>query len=115
MAWTIGVVFEVQSGGSDSNGGGFVTGASGVDRSQATTAHATLTAASVVNATTTIIDVDSGDYTCSADDVGNFLQITGGTATAGFYEIKSRSAQQWTLDRSAGTAAQTVVVLWVAA
>ncbi len=102
-------VWEVESGASDDNGGGFVSSASGTDRSQQTSAHATLTAASLVNATTTIIDVDSGDYTCLDADIGNILQITGGTATAGFYEITARSSQQWTLDRSAGTVGQTVV------
>lgn len=101
--------WEVQTGGSDDNGGGFVPGASGTDYSQQTASQATLSTASVVNSTTTIIDVDSGDYTCTDNDVGNILQITGGTATAGYYEITARSAQQWTLDRAAGTAGQTVV------
>lgn len=109
MALSANTVWEVRQGGNDGNGGGFVTGASGTDRSQQDAAHATLTTASVVNSTTTIIDVDSGDYTCTDADVGNILQITGGTATAGYYEITARSGQQWTLDRSAGTAGQTVV------
>lgn len=109
MALDAATVWEVQTGGSDNNGGGFVAGASGTDRSQGTSAHATLSTSSVVNATTTIIDVAAGDYTCTDADVGNILQITGGTATAGYYEITARSAQQWTLDRSAGTAGQTVV------
>lgn len=109
MALSGEVWFEVRSDGNDNNGGGFKQGATGTDRSQQAASHATLTAASLVNATTTIIDVDSGDYTCTDADVGNLLQIHGGTATAGTYEITARSAQQWTLDRSAGTAGQTVV------
>jgi len=103
------LVWEVQTGGSDDNGGAFVSGGSGTDYSQQTSAQATLTTASVVNSTTTIIDVDSGDYTCTDSDVDNVIKITGGTATAGRYRIVSRSGQQWTLDRSAGTAGQTVV------
>jgi hypothetical protein len=109
MAINAAVQWECQSGGDDNNGGGFNPNASGTDYSQQTTAQATLTTASLVNATTTKIDVDSGDYTCTDNDVGNVIQIYGGTATAGFYEITARSAQQWTLDRACGTAGQTVV------
>jgi hypothetical protein len=105
------VEFEVRNGGNDSNGGGFKAGASGVDRSLQDAAHAVLTAASVVHTTTTQVNVDAGDYTVTADDVGNLLQITGGTATADLYEITAVDTgnNRWTLDKSAGTAGQTVV------
>lgn len=114
MALSAAIQWEVQTGGSDLFGGGFKAGASGTDytTSAPTVAHATLSAASLVNATTSRIDVNAGDYTVAAGDVGNVLQITGGTATAGFYEITAINqggANQWTLDRSAGTAGQTVV------
>lgn len=114
MAISANTLIEVRAGGSDTaNGGAFVTGASGTDRSLQDAAHATLSTSSVVNSTTTKIDVDSGDYTVIAADVGNFLQITGGTATAGFYEITAvdtvASPKTWTLDRSVGTAGQTVI------
>jgi hypothetical protein len=71
----------------------------------------TLSASSVIHSTTTQINVAVGDFTVSANDVGNVLQITGGTATAGFYEITVADVanNRWTLDRSAGVAAQTVV------
>ena len=97
--------------GSDNNGGGFKAGATGVDRSQQNGAFASLTTLSLVHTTTTQINVSLTDYTVSADDVGNVLQITGGSATAGFYEITAVDVgnNRWTLDRSAGTAAQTVV------
>lgn len=109
MALSTNTVWEVRSGGSDINGGGFVTGASGSDFSQQTSPQATLTVNSVVNSTTTIIDVDAGDYTCTDDDVGNTLHIhADGSATEGWYRITARSSQQWTLDRSAGTAGQTL-------
>ena len=111
MALSSAIVIEVRTTGSDNNGGGFKTGATGTDRSQQNGAFATLTAASVVHTTTTQINVSLGDFTVSAADVGNLLQITGGTATPGFYEITVVDVpnNRWTMDRSVGTAAQTVI------
>ena len=109
MAINAAAQWECQVGGDDNNGGGFNPNASGTDYSQQTTAQATTTTATVVNATTSRIDVDSGDYTCTDADIGNIIQIYGGTATSGFYEITGRSGQQWFLDRAVGTAGQTVV------
>lgn len=107
------IVFEVENGASDTNGGGYKTGAvGGTDWSMQTTPHATLTVLSVVGATTTRITVSPTDYTVASTDVGNLVRITGGTATAGLYEITggtTGAGQFWTLDRSAGTAGQTVV------
>lgn len=110
MALSADTVWEVRTDGDDGNGGGFVTGASGVDRSQQAASHATLSMSSVVHTTTTQINVDAGDHTVHADDVGNILQVTGGTATAGFYQITAVDTgnNRWTVDRSVGTAAQTV-------
>lgn len=111
MALAAATVLEVRTGGSDNNGGGFVTGTSGTDRSLQDAAHATLTVLSIIHTTTTQINVSLTDFTVSAADVGNLLQITGGTATAGVYQITTADVpnNRWTLDRSAGTAAQTVV------
>lgn len=112
MALSANTVFEVRTTGSDSSGGGFVTGAAGTDRSQQAAAHATLSAASVVHTTTTQINVAAGDYTVTdPGDVGNLLQITGGTATAGFYQITVADVanNRWTVDRAAGAAGATVV------
>lgn len=110
MALSANIVFEVRTAGSDSNGGGFNSGASGTDRSQQNAAHATLTTSSTVHTTTTQINVAVGDYTVTTGDVGNLVQVTGGTATAGFYEITAVDTgnNRWTVDRSVGTAAQTV-------
>jgi hypothetical protein len=110
MALAAELVWELRTTGSDNSGGAFKAGASGVDRSQQNAAHATMTTASTVNATTTIINVNAGDYTVTADDVGNVLQVTGGTATAGFYEITAADTtnNRWTVDRAVGTAGQTV-------
>lgn len=111
MALSANTVWEIRTTGNDNNGGAFVTGASGSDFSQQNAAQATLSAASTINAVTTIINVALGDYTVTANDVGNLLQITGGTATAGFYQITVADTinNRWTVDRSAGTAGQTVV------
>lgn len=110
MAINAATVWEVRQDGADTNGGGFKSGASGTDRSQQAAAHATLTTASTVHTTTTQINVAVGDYTVTAADVGNLLQITGGTATAGFYEITVADTvnNRWQVDRAVGTAGQTV-------
>lgn len=110
MAHSANTVWEVRTTGSDDNGGAFQTGASGTDFSQQNGPQATLTAASVVNATTTRLDVSAGDYTVEAADVGNMVKVAGGTATPGFYQITAATtgaANQWTVDRSLGTAGQT--------
>lgn len=111
MALNAAAVWEIRTTGSDDNGGAFRTGASGTDFSQQDAAQATLTAASVVHSTTTQINVAVGDYTVTNNDVGNHLNITGGTATAGVYEITTVDIpnNRWTVDRSVGTAGQTVV------
>lgn len=116
MAISAAIEWDVQGGvGSDNNGGGYKAGAGGTDYSQVgATPHATLTVLSVVGASTSDIMVSTVDYTIAATDVGNVVQVTGGTATAGFYEIQSittgaTGVQKWTVDRSVGTAAQTVV------
>lgn len=111
MAISANTVFEVRTGGSDSNGGGFVSGASGVDYSLQDAAQVTIdlvTNTAVVHTTTT--QITFALYTPSANDVGNSLNITGGTATAGLYNITAVDVpnKRWTLDRSVGTAAQTV-------
>lgn len=109
MALSANTVLEVRADGSDNNGGGFVTGATGIDRSQQASAHATLTTASTVHTTTTQINLAVGDFTVSAADVGNLYQSTGGTATAGTYQITAVDVgnNRWTVDRAVGTAGQT--------
>lgn len=110
MAISAAFVWEVRTDGNDANGGGFKTGASGTDRSQQAAAHVTIdgaTITAVVHTTTTQLNITG--YTVIAGDVGNCVNINGGTATAGRYEITAVDTgnNRWTLDRSAGTAAQT--------
>ena len=72
------IVREVPSCRSDSNGGGFKAGATGKNRSQQTAALPTLSASSVIHSTNTQINVAVGDFTVSAADFGNVLQVTAG-------------------------------------
>lgn len=111
MALSGAIVWEVRTTGSDSNGGGFKAGASGTDYSQQDSPQLTIDGATVsatVHTTTAQINVSGSSL--SATHVGNTLQITGGTATAGFYEITAVDTgnNRYTLDRSAGTSGQTV-------
>lgn len=110
MALSNQTALDVWPTGDDANGGGFVAGASGVDRSNQAAAHCTLTTASVVHTTTTQINVDAGDYTVSADDVGNQAQLSIDGAALAPFQITAVDVgnNRWTVDRSAGTAGQTV-------
>lgn len=110
MALSSAIVWEVQTGGHSDNGGGFKTGASGTDRSQSTSPHVTIDGATItatVHTTTTQLNISG--YTVATADVGNIVKITGGTATAGYYEITAVDTgnNRWTLDRSAGSSSQT--------
>lgn len=105
------VEWDVESGGSDSNGGGFNTASSGTDRSQQTGAFVafngtTITATTSGISTTIVI----AGYTVVNGDVGNILNVTGGTNfTTGRYEVASvnTSLNTWTLDRNATSGAGT--------
>lgn len=106
MAISASTVFEVRpTNGADTSGGGFVTGASGTDRSQQNAAQITYTDL-VIGATTT--ELTSAAFPFSAAEVGNIIQITGGTGfTVGFYQVVSVSVITATMDRSVGTGAST--------
>ena len=102
-------VWDVQQAGSNNNGCFFVTGASGTDGSKSTTPLATITTLSLVNATTTILNVSLTDYTVAATDVGNGFHNTGGTANVDWFEIVSvdTGTNSWTVDKSLGTVGET--------
>lgn len=93
----------MQTGGNSANGGGYKAGAGGTDRSQSTSPHVTFDGATITatsDAAGTVLTISG--YTVLAGDVGNVLQISGGTNyTTGFYEITSvnTGANTWTLDR----------------
>jgi len=100
-------VFEVRpTNGSDSNGGGFVTGASGTDFSQQNSAQYTFTDLASTVGTTNPCVVSSASHNFVAADVGNVMQISAGTNwTTGFYQIVSVASNNATLDRACGSTA----------
>ncbi len=106
MALSTLTVFEVRPGGADTNGGGFVDGASGTDYSQQDAAQ--FSGIDLAIDATTNTKVTSPTHNFVATDVGNIFQITAGTGfTIGFYQIVSVASNAATLDRSAGTLGST--------
>lgn len=106
MAIALGTVWEVRATGSQVNGGGFYNRNPGtsVDYSQQDTAELTLTDLAT-DAAGTGLSSATGGFT--AEMVGNIIQISGGTLTAGWYEITAYTdTNNVTIDRSAG-ASQT--------
>jgi len=104
-------VVEVRTGGSDSNAGYFNPSGSspGTDYSQQDAAQVVIdgtTITAVVQATTTQLLITGASV---ANWNRNGLRISGGTATAGVYEITAVNSGTGviTLDRSAGTSTQT--------
>src|SRR3989338_8129890 len=105
MALPATTVWEVRTDGNDANCGGFVTGASGTDRSQQAAAQIAYTAL-VIGGTTT--ELTSAAFPFSAAEVGNILNVTGGTGfTTGWYQVVSVAAGVATMDRSVGTGGST--------
>jgi hypothetical protein len=114
MALSAGCVFELRSVGDDLNGGGFnpAGGSPGTDYSQQTAAQVTIDGATIsatIHTTTTQMTLVG--HTVTAADNRNIIYISAGTATnKGRYEITAVDTvnNRWTLDRSIGTAAQTI-------
>jgi hypothetical protein len=106
MALPAGSVWEVRPGvGSDTNGGGFVTGSSGTDYSQQNSKNTVgsdiSTTDAVGNGTTTLTSA-TGNF--STGIVGNIIFLSGSGITTGWYQVTARgSAISITLDRSPGT------------
>lgn len=101
-------VWEVQTGGSDANGGMFDPSVTspGTDYTYGAGQNAIVYSDLVIQATTT--QVASAGRSFVAADVGNTINIVSGTGfTTGRYNIRSVSSGIATLDRSAGTAAST--------
>jgi hypothetical protein len=104
MALAAATVWEVRTTGNNANGGAFVTGASGTDRSQQAAAQIAYT--DLVLATTTTLTSALNPF--SAAEVGNILNITGGAGfTTGWYQIVSVSVVTATIDRVGGTLGST--------
>jgi len=107
-------VWEVRTAGTDTNGGGFVTGSSGTDMSQFNNKNAASctqcqsatvnisTTDAVTNGTTTIT---SATANFSSAIVGNIIYVTGGTGsiTAAWYQVTTfTNATTILVDRSTG-------------
>jgi hypothetical protein len=110
MSLSAATVFEVRQPGSDTNGGGFVAGASGTDFSQQNAAQIAVTDA-VTNGTTTITSATAG---FGATHVGNIIYVAGGTGSvaAQWYQVVSvTNATTIVVDRSTGLTAGTGVTL----
>jgi hypothetical protein len=99
-----GTTWEIRlSNGSDTNGGGFVTGASGTDYSQQNPPQVSYTDLTVQSTTTTF---KSATYPPQAAYVGNIIQVTSGSGcTTGFFEITAvnTGTSVYTVDRSLGS------------
>lgn len=89
MALSASTVWEVRTGGNDTNSGGFVTGSSGTDWSQQNSAQYATTDA-VANGTTTITSASANFGT---DVVGNIMYLAGGSGslTAVWRQITART------------------------
>lgn len=101
-------VWEVRTAGSDTNGGGYVSG--GTDWSQQDTPQYSVTDG-VTAGTTSIVSATAAFGT---DVVGNIMYVQGGTGAvvAGWYQIISRTnATTVVVDRSTGLTAGTGVTL----
>lgn len=110
MALSANTVWELRTGGADTNGGGFVTGASGTDHSQQDAAQYSVTDG--VTAGTTTITSATANF--GTDVVGNIIYVQGGTGSvaANWYQITARTdASTITVDRSTGLTAGTGVTL----
>ena len=110
MALSGATVLEVRLTGSDTNGGGFVTGATGTDWSQQDTAQYSVTDG--VTAGTTTITSATANF--GTDVVGNIMYVQGGTGSvvAGWYQITARTnSTTITVDRSTGLTSGTGVTL----
>ncbi len=110
MALSGSTIWEVRTGGSDTNGGGFVAGASGTDWSQQDSPQYSVTDGVTAGSTT----ITSATANFGTDVVGNIIYVAGGTGsvTGAWYQIVSRTnSTTIVVDRSAGLTAGTGVTL----
>ena len=108
-------VYEIRpTNGNANNGGGFVPGGSGIDRSQQDAAHVIFDGSTIAGTTPGVsATITITGYTVTADDVNNFLCITGGANfSVGIFHIASVNvgANTWTLDRNVSGAAASGLV-----
>ena len=103
------LVFEVETGGSDSNAGGFDPGVSspGTDYSQQASPQVTYTDL-VIGTIGNEAQLTSAAHPFGSTSPGNVINITGGTGfSTGLYRILSVAGTTATMDRAVGTASST--------
>jgi hypothetical protein len=108
MSISISTVWEIRQNGSDTNGGGYVSGGSGTDYSQQAAAQIAVTNA-VTNGTTTITSA-TANFTSAHQD--NLAYIAGGTGaiTGDWYQVISvTNSTTIVVDRATGLTAGTGV------
>jgi hypothetical protein len=97
--------WDVRTTGDDSNGGGFNTASTGTDYSQQDSPQVTYSDL-VINATNTKVSSAANPFTSA--DVGNVVNVTGGTGfTVARYQVVSVASGLATMDRAVGTAGST--------
>jgi hypothetical protein len=107
MALSANSVFEVRTAGSDTNGGGFVTGSSGTDFSKQNSKNSSgsnISTTDAVAAGTTTITSATAAFTSAI--VGNIIYLAGGTGSlaAGWYQVATFvNATTITVDRTVAT------------
>ena len=106
MALAAATVWEVRpTNGNDTNGGGFVTGATGTDYSQQNaknTGSADKSTTDAVGIGTTTLTSATANFGTTI--VGNIIFLSGSGATTGWYQVVSRTnSTTVVLDRSPGT------------
>ncbi len=96
MAISASSVFEVRTGGTDTNGGGFVTGAAGTDYSQQNSKNANggTDGSSVLAAAAGSTTITCSDAQFGTTIVGNIVYFTGGTGsiTAQWRQVTARAS-----------------------
>lgn len=106
MALSALIEWDVRTTGSNSNGGGFKSGATGTDYSQQNAAQVAYTDLVIDGALDTKVTSALNPFT--ANHVGNIINVTGGTGfTTGRYEVVSVASSAATLDRAVGTTSST--------
>lgn len=106
MALSAAMQWEVRTGGSAANSGGFTLGASGTDYSKQNSAQFSVTDLAIDAVTNT--KVTSATISFDATSPGNTLIVSAGAGfTTGTYEILSVAAGVATLDRAVGTVGST--------
>lgn len=90
MAVSNNTAWEIRTTGSNLNGGGFVTGATGIDYSQQDAHQYGFSDLVSLNGNSNPATITSASHSFVANDVGNLIRISAGTSwTASWYQIVS--------------------------